>query len=43
MIMGSVSKTQIKIAYVLFAIKHFPFSLLRLSLGIPSWILAAKV
>ena len=43
MIMGSVSKTQIQIAYVFFAIRHFPFSLLRLSLGIPSWILAAKV
>lgn len=43
MTLTSVATIQIRIVSVFLAIKHFPFSLLGLSLGMPSWILAAKV
>ena len=36
-------KIHIKVVYVCLPIRHFPFSFLLLSLGIPIWILAAKV
>ena len=36
-------KIHIKVAYVFLPIRHFPFSFLWLSLGVPIWILAAKV
>ena len=36
-------KIHIKVVYVFLPIRHFPFSFLWLSLGIPTWILAAKV
>jgi len=42
-ILTSIHKIPIKFVYVFLPIRHFPFPLLWLSLGIPSWILAAKV
>jgi hypothetical protein len=42
-VLTGARKIQIKIVYAFLPIRHFPFSLLWLSLGIPSWILAAKV
>ena len=42
-ILTGARKTHIKIVSVFLPIRHFPVSFLWLSLGVPTWILAAKV
>ena len=42
-ILTGARKIHIKVVYVLLPIIHFPFSFLWLSLGVPTWILAAKM
>ena len=42
-ILTSARKIHIKVVYVFLPIRHFPFSFLWLSFGVPTWILAAKV
>ena len=42
-ILTGVIKIHIKVGYVFLPSRHFPFSFLWLSLGVPTWILATKV
>ena len=42
-ILAGAIKIHIKVVYVFLPSRHFPFSYLWLSLGVPTWILAAKV
>ena len=42
-ILTGARKIHRKVVYVFLHIRHFPFSSLWLSLGVPTWILAAKV
>ena len=42
-ILTGARKIRIKIVSVFLPIRHFPVSFLWLSLGVPTWILAAKV
>ena len=42
-ILAGAIKIYIKVVYVFLPSRHFPFSYLWLSLGVPTWILAAKV
>jgi len=42
-ILAGAIKIYIKVVYVFLPSRHFPFSHLWLSLGVPTWIFAAKV
>ena len=42
-ILTGARKIHIKVVYVFKPIRHFPFSSLWMSLGVQTWILAAKV
>ena len=42
-ILTGAIKIHIKVGYVFLPSRHFPFSFLWLSLGVPTWILATKV
>ena len=42
-ILTGAREIHIKVVYVFLPIRHFPFSFLWLSFGVPTWILAAKV
>ena len=42
-ILTGARKIHIKVVYVFLHIRHFPFSSLWMSLGVQTWILAAKV
>ena len=42
-ILTGARKIRIKVVYVFLPIRHFPFSSLWLSLGVSTWVLAAKV
>ena len=42
-ILAGAIKICIKVVYVFLPSRHFPFSYILLSLGVPTWILAAKV
>ena len=42
-ILTGAIKIHIKVVYVFLPIRHFQFSFIWLSLGVPTWILATKV